>query len=284
MNRIGFGLSIIPLFTIVACVHVATISCGSGRCNTQPPPLISDENSDSASPELDKISPSSSSYPQTTVIAGGPDVAPLCQLSPPLSTFQKQDNSAWCWAASTTLIIDHLEPNRHIKQCEAVQTTLTPERKQYEEEVLNTTGNVVSVDCCRVTDRALEAEDPTDKNIIGSKIVCHTTFRPEWALNALGYENRFQLVRWDPGSTQPQGLSWEELTGQICGNLPFISVKLWDEGGTHSEVVTGYHFAPDAYVDLDTHGMDTFFSEPYDDYLGKPGDWVHVRDYVNIGL
>jgi hypothetical protein len=249
--------------SLSACVRVQLIAEGT----SQEPP-----QSEPPAPPSPTSDPTIVFAPVST----DPSNAPFCQLQPPITTVHKQENSAWCWAASTYLVISHLEPNRDLTQCKAVHITLEPEREAYEEDQRRQ-GIDVRLDCCRVTDEALRNEDPTDNNIIGSKIICHTTFRPEWALNALGYENRFQNV---PG----EGLTWEELTGQICGNLPFISVKRWDEGGTHSEVVTGYHFAPDAYVDLDTHGMDTFFSEPYDDYLGKPGDWVHVRDYVNIGL
>ncbi len=287
MNRLWFGLSIIPFFSLVACVHVTTISCGSGRCDL--PPMISDENQDSVSPETSggqaKVIPSA--HPPATVITGEQGVSPLCRLNPPLPTFQKQDNSAWCWAASTTLVIDHLAPNRHLKQCEAVQTTLAPEREQYEEKVLSTTGKVVSIDCCLVTDQALE-QNPggsDDDNVKASKAVCHTTFRPEWALNALGYENRFKMVRWLPDRPGPNGLTWDELTGQICSNRPFISVKAWDEGGTHTEAITGYHYDPAGpMVDLDTHGMDKFYTIPFHDYQEKPGEYIHVRDYYDIGL
>ena len=287
MNRLWFGLSIIPFFSLVACVHVTTISCGSGRCDL--PPMISDENQDSVSPETSggqaKVIPSA--HPPATVITGEQGVSPLCRLNPPLPTFQKQDNSAWCWAASTTLVIDHLAPNRHLKQCEAVQTTLAPEREQYEEKVLSTTGKVVSIDCCLVTDQALE-QNPggsDDDNVKASKAVCHTTFRPEWALNALGYENRFQIVRWPLDRPGPRGLTWDELTDQVCSNRPFISVKAWDEGGTHTEAITGYHYDPAGeMVDLDTHGMDRFYTIPFNEYQGKPGEYVHVRDYYDIGL
>lgn len=293
MNRLWFGLSIIPLFTFVSCVQVTTISCGSERCDAPPPPLIPvilpEVDPASVSPETGRqqANVTSPTHLPATVITGGPDTAPLCQLNPPLPTFQKQDNSAWCWAASTTLVIDHLEPNRHLKQCEAVQTTLAPERKQYEDEVLSNTGKVVSIDCCLVTDQALE-QNPggsDDDNVKASKAVCHTTFRPEWALNALGYENRFQIVRWPLDRPGPRGLTWDELTDQICSNRPFISVKAWDEGGTHTEAITGYHYDPAGeMVDLDTHGMDRFYTIPFNEYQGKPGDYVHVRDYYDIGL
>jgi hypothetical protein len=273
MNRLLWGLSILPLFSLVACVQVKTSSCGSGNCDASPPPQVS-VPSEKKSVQL---------YGRAERFSNGTS-APLCQLSPPITSSQMQANSAWCWATSTTVIINHLEPRRPLKECQTVHTTLSPEIDAYEKEVLETTGEKVKVECCRVTDDALKTENPDDKDIIASKTVCHTTFRPEWALMALGYENRFKLVRWDSNSTIPQGLPWEELTGQICSNRPFISVKLWDEGGTHTEVVTGYHINPDAWVDVDTHGIDGFYSIPFDDYLGKPGDYVHVRDYYDIGL
>lgn len=290
MNRFWLGLPIILFLSLVACVQVTTISCGGGRCAPPPPSMTSDVIPESLSPEipegLAKVIPPS--HPPATVVTGERGASPLCQLNPPLPTFQKQDNSAWCWAASTTLIINHLDPNHPLKQCETVQTTLAPEREQYEEEVLRTTGKVVSTDCCLVTDKALE-QNPggsDDDNVKASIAVCHTTFRPEWALNALGYKNRYQIIRWPlPGRPGPNGLTWDELTGQICSNRPFISVKAWDEGGTHTEAITGYHYDPTGpMVDLDTHGMDKFYTIPFHDYQEKPGEYIHVRDYYDIGL
>jgi hypothetical protein len=248
MNRLFFGLSIIAFFSLVACVQVKTIS-SCRNCDAPPPPQ-----------------------------------GPLCQLNPPIMTVEKQKNSSWCWAASTTLVINHLnqlepEPRDPLKQCSVVHTTLELDEH---------------VDCCLVTDEEMWKYDPNNPDHIeapqkvkDSVAVCHTALHPERALAAHGYGNRFKDVRWDPANTTPQGLTWEELTGQICNNRPFISVKLWsgvDEGGTHTEVITGNHYAPDAWVDLDTHGMDGFYTIPYNHYLGKPGDYVHVRDYYDIGL
>ena len=293
MNRLWFGLSIVPLFSLVSCVQVETISCGSGRCDVPPPPMISDDNPDPASPETSvgqaKVIPSS--HPPATVITGEQGIAPLCLLNPPLPGVQKQHTSAWCWAASTTLVINHLEPDRAHKQCSVVQATLTPEIEEYirQEEAK---GRIdVRVDCCLVTDEEMKNYDPqnnpkpSDKYVNDSIAMCHTTGRPEWALWEHGYGNRFKVIRWDPSFPEGQGLTWESVTGQICDNRPFISVKAWSEGGTHTEVITGYRYnGPEPYVDVDTHGLDTFFGEPFHEYQGKPGDYVHVRDYYDIGL
>jgi hypothetical protein len=203
----------------------------------------------------------------------------LCQLDPPVSTVRKQENSAWCWASSTQLVIEHLE-QRKIEQCAVVQTALTDERGEFERQHA---AEDLHVDCCTVTDKALETADRSNKDVQASMTVCHRTYRPEWALAAHGYGDKFSLLRYDPSSTAPQGLGWDDLRRQVCANRPFISVKRWIEGGTHSEVVTGYRSNPDAEVEMDTHGMDTFYVIPYMDYLGKPGESIHVRDYVNIG-
>lgn len=263
MNRLHFGLSILSLLSLVACVQVETISCGN--CDALPPPQVTSD-------------------PGTN--------SEQCELDPPITTVQKQQNSAWCWAASTSLVINHLEPlrQRRLEQCNVVQTTLTDSIEKKDTELHNQ-GILGEINCCRVTDDALFNASQSylsDKVIIASEEVCHTTDRPEKALNANGYQNRFELRWYNPYNTslQGQGLDWDELTGQICHNRPFISVKHWmnrDGGGNHSEVVTGYHQNPDAWVDLDTHGMDGFYSEPFQDYLGKPGESIHVRDYINIG-
>lgn len=267
-------------FVFLACIQIETKSqdcCGSGMASVSAPALP-----DSAIPDV----------PQTqsrVVVAPVTDTA--CPLHPPVTNVQKQENSAWCWAASTTQVIRHLEPNLNLTQCMTVQKTLTPEVEEYirQEEAKGRTD--VRVDCCLVTDEEMKNYDPrnpnprpNDKYIPDSVEVCHSRGRPEWALNALGYENQFGLVKWDPDVLQGQGLTWDQLVGQICDNRPFISVKAWVEGGTHTEVITGYHYnGPDAWVDVVSHGMDTFFSEPFDDYQGKPGDYVHVRDYYDIG-
>ena len=272
MNRLHFGLSILSLFSLVACVQVKTISCG---------------NCDAPSDQ--------GGIPPTHLPATfytGPNSALLCQLNPPIAPFQKQENSSWCWAASTTLVMNHLEPQDDLKQCDVVQSSLEPEIQEYiKEEHAKGRIDVISVDCCSVTDDKIAGYGPDNPVPVDSTNICHRTFRPEWALGAQGYS--FKLDRWvTPDSTDPPGLTWDKLTGQICDNRPFISVKLWDEGGTHAEVVTGYHFDPDAkrfypdakkMVDLESAGIDGFHSIPFKDYQGVPGDYVHVRDYYNIG-
>jgi hypothetical protein len=212
---------------------------------------------------------------------------PLCQLQPDITGFHLQDNSAWCWAASTHLVIRHLEPASNLKQCEVVYNTLksTGTVDQYEQAHAG-----VLIDCCRVTDDALRTENKLDPVIIGSKTVCHTASRPDWALRANGYvtaggQDRFKIVPWDPYKTIPEGVPWPDLTSQICMNRPFISVKLWVGGGTHSEVVTGYRLDPDGTVVLDSHSLTGVYTMSYDDYLRLPGVTVgRVRDYYDIGL
>lgn len=219
--------------------------------------------------------------------SSNPSDTPMCSLEPAITGVHLQDNSAWCWAASTHLVITYLEPASSLKQCEVVYNTLvsTGAVHQYEQ-----THPGVHIDCCRVTDAALVSENASDPVIIGSKIVCHTTFRPEGALRANGYvtaggQDRFQIVWWDPNSTIPEGVPWPDLTAQICMNRPFISVKLWEGGGTHSEVVTGYRLNPDAWVEIESHNLDGVHTIPYNDYLRMPGQWVgRVRDYYDIGL
>ncbi|MEK7764261.1 MAG: hypothetical protein AAB433_22025 [Nitrospirota bacterium] len=208
-------------------------------------------------------------------------------MQPDITGVHLQDNSAWCWAASTHLVIRHLEPASNLKQCEVVYNTLKSRGTvdQYEKQ-----NPGVQIDCCRVTDDALLSENQADPVIIGSKTVCHTTSRPEWALRANGYvtagvQERFQIAEWIPSKTIPEGVSWLDLTSQICMNRPFISVKLWQGGGTHSEVVTGYRLDPDGTVVLDSHGLDGVYTMSYDDYLRYPGITVgRVRDYYDIGL
>jgi hypothetical protein len=220
-------------------------------------------------------------------ITDGPAGQPMCRLQPEIADTHLQDNSAWCWAASTHMVIRHLEQASIVKQCEVVYRTLKSRGSvdQYEQ-----THAGVHIDCCRVTDEALLSEDQTDPVIIGSKTVCHTTSRPEWALRPNGYVtaggiDRFRIAYWQPASSIPEGIPWSDLTSQICMNRPFISVKLWEGGGTHTEVVTGYRLDPDGTVVLDSHSLLGVYTKSYDDYLREPGITVgRVRDYYDIGL
>jgi hypothetical protein len=127
------------------------------------------------------------------------DAGPFCELTP-LPTVQKEQNSAWCWAASVTLVINHLNPQRAFKQCTVVQKTIAPGRKD--------------IDCCLVTDEAIGTADERDPKVIKSLDRCQTTQWPEQGLKANGYN--FDLINYfpfEPG-TDPynQGLEWADLT------------------------------------------------------------------------
>jgi len=200
------------------------------------------------------------------------DPVRLCELAPQITTVETQENSSWCWAASTHLVIKHLEPLRDLTQCQVVNNTLAP--------------GSTDIDCCLVTDEAMKTANTSDPKVRNSVAVCWTTNRPESALDANGYYAHYAMIEWDSSNTPPEGpgLTWDEVKGQICSNRPFISVKLWDEGGTHDEVITGYHFnGSEPWVDINDPGIDTFAPEPYEDYKRKPNEWVHVRDYIDIG-
>ena len=56
-------------------------------------------------------------------ISGTPS-DPLCRLSPEITGVHKQDSSAWCWAASTHLVVKYFEPDTNLKQCELAYRTL----------------------------------------------------------------------------------------------------------------------------------------------------------------
>lgn len=201
------------------------------------------------------------------------DADPFCELIPPIMTVERQENSAWCWAASATLVINHLDPQRALKQCTVVQNTIAAERED--------------IDCCLATDEVSTTVDRSNRKVKDSLDLCPTRNRPENALAAHRY--KFDRIKYFPlkPDTNPynQGLDWDDLTAQICSNRPVISVKRWDGpdgGGTHSEVIIGFHQDPDASVDVDTHGMDVFYNESFQDYRGIPGESTHVRDYINI--
>jgi hypothetical protein len=222
----------------------------------------------------------------TDPIIGTPS-EPQCQLQPDITGVHLQDYEAWCWAASTHMVIRFLEVASTLRQCDVAYNTVKSLGIVDEYERAHPD---VEIDCCRVTDQAIGSQNQTDPVIIGSKTVCHRNSRAKFALRANGYvtdggQNRFQIVEWNPYETVPEGVPWSDLKGQICMNRPFISVKLWEGGGTHSEVVTGYRLDPDGTVVLDSHSLLGVHTKSYDDYLREPGLTVgRVRDYYDIGL
>src|SRR5262249_39822859 len=76
------------------------------------------------------------SLPTVPMVAVDPTANPLCRLVPPITMVDKQENSAWCWAASTHMVIKYLEPLRDLTQCQVVYNTLASGRND--------------VDCCLV--------------------------------------------------------------------------------------------------------------------------------------
>lgn len=193
---------------------------------------------------------------------------PFCELTPPIMTVEKQQNSEWCWAASTTLVINHLDPQRALKQCTVVQNTIAAGRED--------------IDCCLATKDVENSVDRSNPKVIASINLCQTTNDPENALEVNRY--KFDRIKYFPLGPDPynQGLDWADLTAQICSNRPIISLYWLKGGGGHVVVITGFKQNPDAYVDVDDNQSDGFYNISFQDFRGIPGERKHVRDLINI--
>ena len=125
---------------------------------------------------------------------------------------EQQQTAAWCWAASTRMVMEYhnkeqKKPTNTDSQCNIVMNILSNLPR--------------STNCC-------EKQDGPD--FIDAPSECDQGGWPHWAL--ANYQFNYETV--------PAALDWDALTGEICSIGPFISVIRWIGGGTHAFVVKGY--------------------------------------------
>lgn len=198
---------------------------------------------------------------------------PLCPLRNPLAP-TKQNTGVWCWAASAQMVINYLQAVNGetplVSQCNIVNRTLDVDP-------------TAKLNCCKAEDNYIyTSEDGSTSLFAAMQSRCRVRYNPLAALKDYGYN----------AEEASPPVEWTGLTGQLCGNhTPYISVVSFydDDGGgiagTHSSVVGGARVTPDGdrYVEVSDHSEDDFFLMKWEAFeAGVPGDFVHVRDYINI--
>jgi Papain-like cysteine protease AvrRpt2 len=163
----------------------------------------------------------------------------------------KQDNAAWCWAASTQIVMDF--HNKFIKQCDIVNAIFQ-------------NGNDV---CCG--DRMFDT-------------TCSRGGSPDTVFKKFDFNfNKFTIP-------PDKVLRWDQFPGQICNNGPFIFGVRFKDGGRHLFVVRGYRTDPDGerIVEVTDLWNDEFFDILYEEFVGDTDPessnfgYTHIRDYIDI--
>lgn len=169
---------------------------------------------------------------------------------------EKQRTRAWCWAASTRMVMDH--QNKGLSKETAPQCNI----------VTNIIGTARgTLNCC-------------DPNVPSR---CIQGGWPHWVFDS--YQFDFKLVH---GALS----DWDTVTGEICSTGPFISVIDWTEGGTHTLVITGYSTnkkgVPEAVTTYDPF-TDDFQDLSFEEFVGGSTHrsnafprFSHNRTYVQI--
>jgi hypothetical protein len=198
----------------------------------------------------------------------------------------RQQTGSWCWAASTLTAIEFIRKLDHDEnndQCELVNTVFA-----HRVGKANTNRNCTSsspsnecVHCCK----AKRDVSVTASGAGESRSICDKGLWPEEVLNnpAINPNGQFLIVSYPPFDDL-QG--WEDLTGQICRRLPYLTVVRWAGGGRHAVAIGGYSSPPGEgeYVHVYDPGAQGFYIMPFQDfYNGIPRKFAHEQDYFNIG-
>lgn len=200
------------------------------------------------------------------------DTTPLCPLAQPLASY-KQNTGVWCWAASAQMVINYLQAANGetplVSQCNIVNGTLAVDP-------------LADLNCCKAEDNYSPTfDDGINPDFEKMRTRCRVRNNPLEALRL----NHYKVMEASPP------VRWEGLNDQLCRNhTPYISVVSFydDDGslaGAHSSVVGGARVTPDGdrYVEVSDHSEDDFFLMKWEAFeAGVPGDFVHVRDYINI--
>ncbi len=178
----------------------------------------------------------------------------------PLNRYQlmnreKQETEAWCWAASTRLVMDF-----HNK-------------KQNEGTDLQ----------CNIVTKTLALSQDNSKCCVGDiPAQCIQGGWPHWVFHSYHFD--YKTV----GGTLDD---WDAVAGEICSTGPFISVIDWVGGGSHTLVVTGYsEDEEDATKVVTTYDpfTDDFQDLALEEFVGDSAyedglyGFSHNRHYVQI--
>jgi hypothetical protein len=199
----------------------------------------------------------------------------------------RQQTGSWCWAASTLTAIEFIRKLDHdeIKdQCDLVNMVF-----EHRVGKANTTRNCTSsspsdecIHCCK----AKRGASATTSDVLESRSICDKGLWPEEVLNnpVINPNRQFLIVSYSPPFDDVQG--WEDLTGQICRGLPYLTVVRWAGGGRHAVAIGGYSSPPGEgeYVHVYDPGAQGYYVKLFQDFFnGIPGQFAHEQDYFNIG-
>lgn len=218
-----------------------------------------------------------------------------CQLQRELRN-QAQQTDYWCWAASAHTVIQYLKQTP-IQQCDIATAVFQSQLNAAWPTVKSPGGpslpdpNIAPPSCCMST--AVYTGSATQENIKIAKEICWKNGWPEDVFTTQQFHMNFEGYEYDSPYTYSQGLSWEEIVGEICADRPMISAILFTleyGGGAHVVVIGGYSELGDGsqWVHVYDPGYNTleddYYLWPYNVYLGDPGVFTHIRDYKGITL
>lgn len=238
---------------------------------------------DSARNEQDPMSPRETVEPLSSdpsaipsALLGGSE----CRLDNLVN--HRQQTGSWCWAGSTLTAIEFIKKLEHQDddQCNFVNTVFSSDIER-----INSTRTTPTPDneahCCKAT-RDMSLGTPGVKE---SRRICDNGLWPKDALSNPRINTTFLEVFYPPPPLDDvQG--WEDLTGQICRGLPYLTVVKWAGGGRHAIAIGGYSSLPSEgeYVHVYDPGQEGFYLLMFQDfYNGIPGKFSHEMDYFNIG-
>jgi hypothetical protein len=268
----AFGLCIaLCLGLTLACVRVDVSTPLSGTHRPSTPPLLHEEP------------PPSISIEKLRELHGRPPSPPSFSHS---INAEKQQTAAWCWAASTRMVMEyHNEKEKKPTnlQCNTVNKIFW--------------GRLDGTNCCQIRGTSDFVDAPTS-DFIDVSLKCVRGGWPHWVFDAYRYKYK----------TVARALDWETLKREVSSKGPFIPVIEWREGGRHAYIVMGYSTArsngatnlspSQQYVriyDPSPTTIEKNFSEgdysdiPIEEYMGDspetPGNhygYFHHLDYVQI--
>ena len=173
----------------------------------------------------------------------------------------RQLTGSWCWAASAQLVVEYLTRDS-IAQCDLVT-------QAFEDQLRALAGNApILTNCCDYLNGNSDVGE-----------ICDRGGWPEWILQKRHIV--FQKRDWSIGKI----MEWNDVTQQICQDLPFIFTVQWNTGGRHSAVGGGYHTTRDYgnFVEVYDHSPNEFYVMPFLEFQGG-GRFTHEFDYVDLKI
>ncbi len=167
---------------------------------------------------------------------------------------EPQETLAWCWAASTRIVMEHYNKDHG-------------------------TGTDSQCDIVKKTSRSLSNEATCCDTSIPAE--CIQGGWPSRVLDYYGF-NYKKLA----GALN----DWGAFTGEICSSGPFIAVIEWNGGGKHTLVVQGYRYdsnseSPEKVVSIYDPLTDDFQDIVFDEFTGgslaRPTEFIQFSHYLN---